>query len=266
MFQISYEADGGTPSPVQETVQQGGTVSLPKDLTKNGYQFAGWSAVKGASDADYAPGAAYTVTENVTAYAVYKKLYSITVDFGDVKEADTVEAAEGEFYVFPDAPEWSGYTALGYAADEKAEKPEYKAGEKLAVASDQTYYVVWEKNAYQVTWMDQEDASLPYEVQEYGTQNVFYGDKVPEIDVPVKDGYAFTGWDAPDSMPAENVTVKATWKIAQDTISKSGTYYLVQGYPYKLNGSFQLSGDPSTYNNSVFYVPESGNYTFTALK
>jgi uncharacterized repeat protein (TIGR02543 family) len=47
-----------------------------------------------------------------------------------------------------------------------------------------------------------------------------YGADVPTILDPSKTGYTFTGWDKsiPKTMPAENVTINAGWRINQYTI------------------------------------------------
>ena len=54
------------------------------------------------------------------------------------------------------------------------------------------------------------------------TKNDYYfGAIVAEPETPSKTGYTFTGWDAavPATMPANNVTINATWKINQYTIT-----------------------------------------------
>jgi uncharacterized repeat protein (TIGR02543 family) len=47
-----------------------------------------------------------------------------------------------------------------------------------------------------------------------------YGADVPTISDPSKTGYTFTGWDKsiPKTMPAEDVTINAGWRINQYTI------------------------------------------------
>ncbi len=45
-------------------------------------------------------------------------------------------------------------------------------------------------------------------------ETYLYGETVPTPDVPSKEGYTFLGWvpSVPETMPAENYTVTATWK------------------------------------------------------
>ncbi len=50
---------------------------------------------------------------------------------------------------------------------------------------------------------------------------VYYGAAVTEPDAPEKTGYTFTGWqgELPETMPAENVTVTAQWKVNSYTVT-----------------------------------------------
>ena len=63
----------------------------------------------------------------------------------------------------------------------------------------------------------------------YNTQYVAYGDSIPVIDAPTKEGYTFSGWsEIPETMPAHDVTVNGTFSInSYDLI------YIVDGEEYK---------------------------------
>ena len=74
------------------------------------------------------------------------------------------------------------------------------------VTDDVTYVAQWEVNEYTITFGDTGDTVIDPITQDYGTAI-----ETPEN--PVKEGYDFAGWDKeiPDTMPAENVTINATW-------------------------------------------------------
>lgn len=42
-----------------------------------------------------------------------------------------------------------------------------------------------------------------------------YGSKITKLANPTRSNYAFTGWDPaiPETMPAENLKIKAQWKL-----------------------------------------------------
>ena len=87
------------------------------------------------------------------------------------------------------------------------------------------------------------------------TKNDYYfGAIVAEPETPSKVGYTFTGWDGtvPATMPANNVTVTATWKINQYTIT------------FDTDGGTVIAPITQDYNTAVARPadPTKTGYTF----
>lgn len=75
-YDVIYDANGGNGAPAKQTASKGSTITLSTTApTKNGYSFIGWSTSSSATDATYLSGASYIVTEDVTLYAVWVKVY-----------------------------------------------------------------------------------------------------------------------------------------------------------------------------------------------
>ena len=149
-----YRTNGGT-SADQETVKTyyGAGADLSVAAYKNGWEHAGWN-----TESDSETGLTrYTVTGNVTLYAVYRK--DITVTFVDFAQTYKREGSmyNNDTYALIDAPQCSTYggwenvsdvTAVGFnsRADitaEGAEKMEVKSGEEhLKIPDSITYYTV----------------------------------------------------------------------------------------------------------------------------
>ena len=149
-----YRTNGGT-SADQETVKTyyGAGADLSVAAYKNGWEHAGWN-----TKSDSETGLTwYTVTGNVTLYAVYRK--DITVTFVDFAQTYKREGSmyNNDTYALIDAPQCSTYggwenvsdvTAVGFnsRADitaEGAEKMEVKSGEEhLKIPDSITYYTV----------------------------------------------------------------------------------------------------------------------------
>ncbi len=55
----------------------------------------------------------------------------------------------------------------------------------------------------------------------YTSEDYSYGDTITPPPDPLREGYTFTGWDKeiPATMPAEDLTITATWEINQYTIT-----------------------------------------------
>ena len=166
-----YRTNGGT-SADKETVKTyyGADADLSVAAYKNGWEHAGWNT-KSDSETGLTR---YTVTGNVTLYAVYRK--DITVTFVDFAQTYKREGSmyNNDTYVLIDAPQCSTYggwenvsdvTAVGFnsRADitaEGAEKMEVKSGEEhLKIPDSITYYTVCRA-----------DVTLTYELNG-GTEN-----------------------------------------------------------------------------------------------
>ena len=166
-----YRTNGGT-SADKENVKTyyGADADLSVAAYKNGWEHAGWNT-KSDSETGLTR---YTVTGNVTLYAVYRK--DITVTFVDFAQTYKREGSmyNNDTYALIDAPQCSTYggwenvsdvTAVGFnsRADitaEGAEKMEVKSGEEhLKIPDSITYYTVCRA-----------DVTLTYELNG-GTEN-----------------------------------------------------------------------------------------------
>lgn len=98
-----------------------------------------------------------------------------------------------------------------------------------------------------------------------------YGEGVGSFANATKEGYVFDGWYKDSGFSEKVETISATQTGAYALYAKfrlylvgTGTFYLENGLPYQLGSGGQIvPGDSSVYSNGiVFYVPQSGNYTF----
>lgn len=71
-YKISYNANGGTGAPSQQTKWHGSNITLSSTKpSRTGYTFKGWATSSSGSVA-YSPGASYTSNASVTLYAVWQ--------------------------------------------------------------------------------------------------------------------------------------------------------------------------------------------------
>ena len=222
-----YRTNGGT-SADKETVKTyyGADADLSVAAYKNGWEHAGWNT-KSDSETGLTR---YTVTGNVTLYAVYRK--DITVTFVDFAQTYKREGSmyNNDTYALIDAPQCSTYggwenvsdvTAVGFnsRADitaEGAEKMEVKSGEEhLKIPDSITYYTVCRADvtlAYELNGGTENDttklvtktvycnAAAPQEVKGFKLQ---LGESVKEsVDLDgYTHSYAFATWaeNSPES-------------------------------------------------------------------
>lgn len=100
----------------------------------------------------------------------------------------------------------TGYTQTGWATVDGGEKV-YSLDDIYTKNEALTLYPVWNTNKYTITFDTNGGSEITSITQDYGTAITAPAD-------PTREGYTFIGWDKaiPETMPAENITLKARWK------------------------------------------------------
>ena len=261
----SYEPGGSVPADVTElTVQwtaptyavtlntNGGTIAdgkdvtgytygvgatLPTDVTRTGYTFKGWY------DNENLTGSPVTAiggaeTGNKEYWAKWEiNQYTITFDTNGGSEIAPITQDYGTEITAPDNPTRKGYTFKGW----DKEIPETMPADNITVKAQ------WGINQYTITFDTNGGSEIASITQDYGT-------KITAPDNPTRKGYTFKGWDKeiPETMPAENITVKAQWEINQYTIT------------FDTNGGSEIAPITQDYGTKITAPanPTRKGYTF----
>ena len=243
-YTVTFDTDGGTEiAPI--TQDYGTKITAPAAPTKTGYSFAGWDAEIPATmpAKNQTIKATWTINQyNVVFVVDGEEVSNTTQDYGTVISA-------------PSAPEKVGYTFTGW-------DPEFKEGATVP-ENDITYKATWKVNQYTITFDTDGGTEMAAITQDYGT-------KITAPAAPTKTGYSFAGWDAeiPATMPAKDMTIKASWTINQydvvfivdgETVSKStqdyGTVITAPEVPVKEGHTF-AGWNPAFKEGDT--VPEGG--------
>lgn len=143
---------------------------------------------------------------------IYGNMTGVIVTYkdGDNEYAKQV-LPSGTLATRPDAPAATpGYTFGGW---NKADGTAWDyASDK--VTDNRTLYAKWAANTYTITFDTAGGSEIAPITQDYGTV-------ITAPEAPTREGYTFIGWDKeiPTTMPAENMTVTAQWKINRYTIT-----------------------------------------------
>ena len=159
-----------------------------------GYTFGGWDKADGTAW-DYASD---KVTDNITLYAKWAaNTYTITFDTAGGSEIAPITQDYGTVITAPEAPTREGYTFIGWDKEIPTTMP----------AENMTVTAQWEINQYTITFDTNGGSEIAPITQDYGTV-------ITAPEAPEREGYTFIGWDKaiPETMPAENITLKARWK------------------------------------------------------
>ena len=226
-YAITFDTNGGSEiAPI--TQDYGTTITAPADPTRKGYTFKGWDKEIPKT----------MPAENMTVKAQWEiNQYAITFDTNGGSEIAPITQDYGTNITAPANPTRKGYTFKGW----DKEIPETMPAENITVKAQ------WEINQYTIAFDTNGGSEIATITQDYGTEITAPAD-------PTRKGYTFKGWDKeiPKTMPAENITVKAQWKINQYTIT------------FDTNGGSEIAPITQDYGTEITAPdnPTRKGYTF----
>ena len=195
----------------------GATLPTAEDVTYTGHTFKGWydnenltgSPVTAISD---------TETGNKEYWAKWEaNTYTVTLNAGGgtINNGNVTGYTYGVGATLPTAGDmtYTGHTFKGWYDNENL-----TGSPVTAIGNTETgnkeYWAKWEINQYTVTVKPENGKADITITQDYGTAITAPAD-------PTREGYQFNGWDKafPTTMPAENLTITAKWKVNSYTIT-----------------------------------------------
>ena len=257
-YTVTLHANGGTINSGNVTEYTYGVgATLPTDVTRTGYTFKGWY------DNENLTGSPVTAiggaeTGNKEYWAKWEiNQYTITFDTNGGSEIAPITQDYGTEITVPDNPTRKGYTFKGW----DKEIPETMPADNITVKAQ------WGINQYTITFDTNGGSEIAPITQDYGT-------KITAPDNPTRKGYTFKGWDKeiPETMPADNITVKAQWGINQytitfDTNGGSEIAPITQDYGTKITAPDNPTRKGYTFKGWDKEIPETmpaGNITVKA--
>ena len=226
-YTITFDTNGG--SEIAPITQDYGTaITAPADPTRKGYTFKGWDKEIPKT----------MPAENITVKAQWEiNQYTMTFDTNGGSEIAPITQDYGTAITAPADPTRKGYTFKGW----DKEIPETMPAENMTVKAQ------WEINRYTITFDTAGGSEIAPITQDYGTAITAPAD-------PTRKGYTFKGWDKeiPETMPAENITVKAQWEINQYTMT------------FDTNGGSEIAPITQDYGTAITAPadPTRKGYTF----
>ena len=151
VYTITYDANGGTNKPENQTKQEGISITLSNVIpTREGYKFLGWSTNSSATTATYFANGEFSENANTTLYAVWEKekaIYTITYDVnGGTNKPENQTKQEGiSIKLSSVIPTRKGYKFLGWSTNKNATTATYAANATFSEDGNITLYAVWEK-------------------------------------------------------------------------------------------------------------------------
>ena len=216
-YDLILTLNGGTATnPATYTIET--TTFTLNNPTKTGYDFAGWK-LNGVGDAMMT----VTITKGSTGNLAYTATWTPTIyniEYtmnGGTATPDNPTTYTIETPTFTlNNPTKTGHTFKGWKLNGEGE-----AMLTVTITQGSTghlaYTATWQVNKYTITFNSNGGSDVDPITQDYGTT-------VTAPDDPTKPGCDFAGWtpELPETMPAENMTVTATWTELTYTVSITG--------------------------------------------
>ena len=250
-YTVSYNANGGTGAPGNQTKWKDQTLTLSGTKpARTGYSFLGWSTSSTATSATYSAGGSYTANSAATLYAVWKaNTYTIkyNANGGTGAPSNQTKTYGKTLTLSTTKPTRTNYTFKGWSTSASATTATYSAGGSYTANAAATLYAVWELSYVKpiIKNMSVDRCDSNGTVNEEGTNAI------------VKFGFECT----------YNVqTIKIEWKASTETSWKSTTV-LVTGTSGSINeviGSNSINTD-KTYRVRVTVSDNVGSSVMTKI-
>ena len=199
-YSITYTVNGE--EYTAQTYEFGAVVSAPEYTVPEGHTFSGWNIPETMPAENLVLDAALTVNSYSITYTINGEEYTAqTYEFGAV-----VSAPE---YTVPEGHTFSGWNI-----------PETMPAENLVLDAALTV------NSYSITYT--------INGEEYTAQTYEFGAVVSAPEYTVPEGHTFSGWNIPETMPAENLVLDAALTVNEYTVTYNinGEIYAIQVYAY----------------------------------
>ena len=253
---VTLDLGGGTlgnsSEDIQIIVKTGSEFTAPASdgLTRPDGDAGSFFMWLGSNGKLYAPGASVPadVTELTVQWTAPTYAVTLNTNGGTINSGNVTGYTYGVGATLPAADDmtYTGHTFKGWYDNENLTgSPVTAIGG--AETGNKEYWAKWEINQYTITFDTNGGSEIAPITQDYGTE-------ITAPDNPTRKGYTFMGWDKeiPETMPAENITVKAQWEINQYTIA------------FDTNGGSEIAPITQDYGTEITAPanPTRKGYTF----
>jgi uncharacterized repeat protein (TIGR02543 family) len=266
-YTVTFNANGGTVTPTTQTVQHGGTVSLPTPAGKTGHTFdTKWYYDDNMTTAF---SASTPITSDITLYAGWAvNSYDVTfnADGGIPAPTSPQSIAYGSLVPEPGTMTKTGHTFGGwYSTSNFADGTQWNFATGTVPANNITLYAKWTPIKYTVTFVANDGTPAP------GTQSIDYGGLVTQPLAMTRAGYTFGGWYststftdgtqwnfATGTVPVDGITLYARWMANSAVITI--TIEQIKDIPDINGGTISISGKAPNLK-TVTLTLAAGAYT-----
>ena len=259
-YSITYTINGK--EYTAQTYEFGAAVSAPEYTVPEGHTFSGWNIPETMPAENLVLDAALTVNSYSITYTINGEEYTAqTYEFGAAVSAPEYTVPEGHTFSGWDIPETmpaenlvldaaltvnsysitytingEEYTAQTYEFGAAVSAPEYTVPEGHTFSGWDIPETMPAENLVLDAALTVNSYSITYTIngEEYTAQTYEFGAAVSAPEYTVPEGHTFSGWDIPETMPAENLVLDAALTVNEYTVTYNinGEIYAIQVYAY----------------------------------
>ena len=259
-YSITYTINGE--EYTAQTYEFGAAVSAPEYTVPEGHTFSGWDIPETMPAENLVLDAALTVNSYSITYTINGEEYTAqTYEFGAVVSAPEYTVPEGHTFSGWDIPETmpaenlvldaaltvnsytitytingEEYTAQTYEFGAAVSAPEYTVPEGHTFSGWDIPETMPAENLVLDAALTVNSYTITYTIngEEYTAQTYEFGAAVSAPEYTVPEGHTFSGWDIPETMPAENLVLDAALTVNEYTVTYNinGEIYAIQVYAY----------------------------------
>ncbi|MDR0503000.1 MAG: InlB B-repeat-containing protein [Treponema sp.] len=198
-FTITWNSNGGTGYMADITERANTSVNMPSaSFTRTGFTFVGWNTAANGTGSTYAAGSPYTLSENITMYAMWTSNPVVTYN-GNGHTGGTVPATQtGSIglsitLAAQGTLEKTGYIFTGWNTLANGSGNSYTAGSSYIVTGSVTMYAQWGQLPPGVTYNG--NGSTGGTAPSYQMADPGSSITLPLQGTLVKTGNIFRGWN-----------------------------------------------------------------------
>jgi len=252
---ITFNANGGTPTPQTAIVITGDTYSTPitavTQPTQAGYLFQGWfTAQTGGVQVLYTT--VVTTTVNQTLYAHWIPSPTITITFdgnGGTPPTQVMPGrVSGETFATTLAavttPTQAGFVFIGWFTSASETAGTHITDSSIIPAGDipRTLYAHWAPIPTITVTFDAQGGTPPIQTATVMTGDT-YGDVSPVVTTPTRPGYVFAGWFTTQDGDTSGVQILADTTVTATTNQTLYAHWIAVGVTLTFDGN---GGTPAT--------------------
>lgn len=258
-YTLTYDANGGSgaPSVVSDITSTTISSTIP---TRSGYEFLGWDTYSYATSASYVAGNSITLSSNITLYAVWRKLYTVTYDANGGSNAPSeAQKKNGQTLTLstskPTPPANTSITCTVTLDANGGTCSQYMMTTNHVVSYK---FSNWNThaNGYGTTYQPGGSYTYDSDVTLYAQYTPTTTYNSITLPTPTRNNYDFLGWSVYDYdesgtigeyTPTEDVALYAIWKVR-------GQVYICDNTLGEFNLYKVLIKDSSGWNQYVPYI------------